>query len=105
MMETKHPSLEFHCPATKEHISLAFGYLANKPQYLRMIEDPERCAQLQAKSRAAEIEMRMQKQAKNDMSVSEFDRILEPLREEYAKRNRVGKAALLATIYERISLV
>ena len=31
MMETKHPSLEFHCPATKEHISLAFGYLANEP--------------------------------------------------------------------------
>ena len=30
-METKHPSLEFHCPATKEHISLAFGYLANEP--------------------------------------------------------------------------
>jgi hypothetical protein len=78
---------------------------ANKPQYLRMIEDPERCAQLQVTSRAAEIEMRMQKQAKNDMSVSEFDRILEPLREEYAKRNRVGKAALLATIYERIILV
>ena len=78
---------------------------ANKPQYLRMIEDAERCAQLQAKSRAAEIELRMQKQAKNDMSVSEFDRILEPLREEYAKRNRVGKAALLATIYERIILV
>jgi hypothetical protein len=78
---------------------------ANKPQYLRMIEDPERCAQLQAKSRAAEIEMRMQKQAKADMSASELDRILEPLREEYAKRNRVGKAALLATIYERIILV
>ena len=78
---------------------------ANKPQYLRMIEDPERCAQLQAKSRAAEIELRMQKQAKNDMSVSEIDKLLEPLREEYAKRNRVGKAALLATIYERIILV
>ena len=78
---------------------------ANAPQYLRMIEDPERCAQLQAKSRAAEIELRMQKQAKNDMSVSEIDKLLEPLREEYAKRNRVGKAALLATIYERIILV
>ena len=78
---------------------------ANKPQYLRIIEDPERCAQLQAKSRAAEIELRMQKQAKNDMSVSEIDKLLEPLREEYAKRNRVGKAALLATIYERIILV
>ena len=78
---------------------------ANTPQYLRMIEDPERCAQLQATSRAAEIEMRMQKQAKTDMSASELDRILEPLREEYAKRNRVGKAALLATIYERIILI
>ena len=31
MMETKHPSLEFHCPATQEHISLAFGYLSNEP--------------------------------------------------------------------------
>ena len=31
MMETEHPSLEFHCPATKQHISLAFGYLSNEP--------------------------------------------------------------------------
>jgi hypothetical protein len=31
MMETEHPSLEFRCPATQEHISLAFGYLSCKP--------------------------------------------------------------------------
>jgi hypothetical protein len=30
-MEIKHPSLEFHCQATQEHISLAFGYLSNEP--------------------------------------------------------------------------
>ena len=28
---TKHPSLEFHCPVTQEHISLGFGYLSNEP--------------------------------------------------------------------------
>ena len=77
----------------------------NKPQYLRMIEDAERCAQLQAVSRAAEIQPRMERQAKKDMSVSEIEKLLEPLRWEYAKRNRAGKAALFATIYERIGLI
>ena len=28
---TFHPSLEFHCPVTQDHISLAFGYLSNEP--------------------------------------------------------------------------
>ena len=70
-----------------------------------MIEDAERGAQLQAVSRAAEIQHRMERQAKKDMSVSEIDKLLEPLRWEYAKRNRAGKAALLATIYERIGLI
>jgi len=30
-MEQEHPTLDFHCPATKEHITLAFGYLHNEP--------------------------------------------------------------------------
>jgi hypothetical protein len=75
-----------------------------KPRYLGMIDD-ERCAVLQATHAAAEVELRMLKKAKADMSDLEIDRILEPLREEYAKRNRVGKAALLAVIYSRIGLI
>ena len=31
MLETEHPSIEFHCPMSKEHISLAFGYMSNEP--------------------------------------------------------------------------
>ena len=31
MFETEHPSIEFHCPMSKEHISLAFGYMSNEP--------------------------------------------------------------------------
>ena len=76
-----------------------------KPRYLGMIDDVERCAVLQATHAAAEVELRMLKKAKADMSDLEIDRILEPLREEYAKRNRVGKAALLAVIYSRIGLI
>jgi hypothetical protein len=30
-MTLEHPSIDFHCPATQEHISLGFGYLANVP--------------------------------------------------------------------------
>lgn len=75
------------------------------PQYVGMIEDTERCALLQVKSQAAEVELRMLKQAKADMSNLEIDKCLEPLRWEYAKRNRVGKAALLATIYDRIGMI
>jgi hypothetical protein len=30
-METEHPSLNFSCPATKQHMSLRFGYLDNEP--------------------------------------------------------------------------
>ena len=67
--------------------------------------DAERATHLQAVSRAAEVEFRMQKKAKADMSDSELSKLLEPLREEYARRNRVGKAALLATIYEQIGLI
>ena len=76
-----------------------------KPSYLGMIDDVERCAVLQATHAAAEVELRMLKKSKADMSDLEIDRILEPLREEYAKRNRVGKAALLAVIYSRIGLI
>ena len=31
MLETEHPSIEFPCPMSKEHISLAFGYMSNEP--------------------------------------------------------------------------
>ena len=30
-MEVEHPSLNFECPATQDHISLGFGYLAGEP--------------------------------------------------------------------------
>ena len=30
-MEQEHPTLDFHCPATQEHITLAFGYLHGEP--------------------------------------------------------------------------
>ena len=30
-MEAEHPSLNFECPATQDHISLGFGYLAGEP--------------------------------------------------------------------------
>ena len=30
-MKTEHPSLNFECPVTKEHISLGFGYLTGEP--------------------------------------------------------------------------
>ena len=31
MEATEHPSLNFECPATQDHISLGFGYLAGEP--------------------------------------------------------------------------
>ncbi len=31
MLETEHPSIEFHCPVSQEHISLVFGYMSNEP--------------------------------------------------------------------------
>ncbi len=31
MLETEYPSIEFHCPVSQEHISLAFGYMSNEP--------------------------------------------------------------------------
>jgi hypothetical protein len=31
MLEIEYPSIEFHCPVSKEHISLAFGYMSNEP--------------------------------------------------------------------------
>ena len=31
MLETVHPSSEFHCPVSKEHICLACGYMSNEP--------------------------------------------------------------------------
>ena len=34
MAATEHPSLEFECPATQDHISLGFGYLAGEPMML-----------------------------------------------------------------------
>ena len=30
-MEQEHPSIDFHCPVTEEHITLGFGYLRNEP--------------------------------------------------------------------------
>ena len=30
-MEQEHPSIDFHCPVTDEHITLGFGYLRNEP--------------------------------------------------------------------------
>ena len=30
-MEQEHPTLNFRCPATQEHITLGFGYLRNEP--------------------------------------------------------------------------
>jgi len=30
-MEQEHPSIDFHCPVTDEHITLGFGYLHNEP--------------------------------------------------------------------------
>ena len=34
-MEQEHPSIDFHCPVTDEHITLGFGYLRNEPMMPR----------------------------------------------------------------------
>lgn len=74
-----------------------------KPRFLGMLEENE-CVKIQIKSESTRVMLDMDKESKGKMKDSEIDRLLEPLKEEYARRDRKGKGAMLAVIYEKIGL-
>ncbi len=76
---------------------------ANKPAYVAMIDDDDRRVRLEAASQAVETQIRMERKAKADMSDSALRELLAPLKAEYRRRNKVGRAALLGVIYEEIT--
>ncbi len=72
------------------------------PTYKGMISDPDELLQLQISSRAEEAEARRSKEAKADMDRNTLATMLAPLKEEYHRRNRVGRMVLIAVVLEEM---
>ncbi len=87
--------------ASPDKVKIAGEYA---PVYKGLVDDQER-ARLELDDREAQARARMAKQAKNDMSTSALEEALRPIIQEYSRRNRTGKAALLGSLIEIVSRV
>lgn len=72
------------------------------PEYKSMVSDSEELARIQSNSKAYEIEARVIRKAKADMSRDAIREVLKPLRGEYQRRNNTGRLALLVIVMEEI---